>query len=290
MIRIIIIFQFVFLIFTHQNLLSSNLLMNKYYESLFSSRYNDTRSILSEMSRQYENDPETKFAYANFMLIMYETTSHDEKYCSSCKNYSNEAIEMIRKKKDYNYDDVYNMISVKSILLKIKILNKNYITAAKDIKDIISFFEFALNHEDNNKMKLISGMYNYYVEIAKEDYPIIYPILIFYPSGDKQKGLNLLKECSKTKERIISIKSSLFLARIYRNDEKIYTESKYYFENLLSEYPDNLIWRHEYISTLARFNKNNEAEIQRKLLVEKLNASVHINDEQRKFFLTDYKY
>jgi hypothetical protein len=48
---------------------------------------------------------------------------------------------------------------------------------------------FALENDHNYKMKLIAGMYNFHIENAKEDYPVIYPIAIFYPTGNKVKGV-----------------------------------------------------------------------------------------------------
>jgi hypothetical protein len=41
---------------------------------------------------------------------------------------------------------------------------------------------------------------------------------------------------------------------------------------------------------LVKFNKSEEAEIQRKILAEKVNSSIHINEEQQTFFLAEYKY
>jgi tetratricopeptide (TPR) repeat protein len=158
------------------------------------------------------------------------------------------------------------------------------------MKEIITYFEYALKHNEDDKMKMISGMYNYHVENAKDDYPVIYPVLIFYPSGNKEKGLKMLKECTKSADRNISVRSMFYLARIYRNDEKDYSQSKFYFEKLLTLYPENLVWRHEYISTLKRFNKLSEAETHQKILDEKIQVSKQINDEQKIFLQSEYKY
>ena len=279
----------VFFIFSAQNVYGFNELLIRFHESMYSGKYNETRAILSELTKNYSDRAETKLALANYMLLMYETSSYNDTYLTTCKKYSEQAVEIIKKSQEMGNDEVFNIISAKAIILKVRVLHRNYLTAAKDLKNIISFFEYALQHEENDKMKIISGMYNYHIETAKEDYPVIYPVVIFYPSGNKQKGLRLLNECTSIQDRNISIKSKIYLARIYRNDEKNYVLAKYWFENLLSEFPDNLFWRHEYIATLKRFNKPAEADAQRLILNEKVKNSVHINDEQRKFLQSDLK-
>jgi hypothetical protein len=218
--------------------------------------------------------------------MRYETEENNEKYAALCKNYCDRAVESIQKNKKLGYDEVFHLISAKAILLKIKVNNKNYLAAAKDMKEFMNFFEFALNNEENEKMKVIAGMYNYHIENAKDDYPIIYPVVIFYPKGNKQKGIKQLIECTSIPDKTISIRSKWYLAQIYKNDEKIFSQSKYWFEKLLIEYPDNLIWRKEYINCLKRFNKTEEADTQIKILTDKVKSSEHINNEQKKFFLS----
>jgi len=264
-------------------------LLEKYNESLYSGHYNETRVILSQLNEKYPERIETKLAFANYFLFMYETTKINEKYSNGCKKFTDDAIVKLKEIKNYSNNDVFHIISAKAIQLRIKLLNKNYLSVAKEIGDIIKYFEYALKHSEDTKMKMIAGMYNYHVENAKDDYPIIYPILLFYPSGDKEKGLKMLKECTSVSDKNISIKSMLYLARIYRNDEKIYEKTKYYFEKLLELYPENAVWRHEYIASLKKFGKNKEVEVQKKILDLKLNQSVHLNKEQKSFLSSDLK-
>ncbi len=260
-------------------------LYDTYLESIFSSKYKDTKRILTSLNKNHKNEISTKLAFANFWLVMYETSGEEENYQILCENNAKAAIKLINIKENKSYDDIFHLISAKSILLKIQFDKKNYLKAARGLKDIIKYFKFALDHEENIKMKLISGMYNYYIETAKEDYPIVYPLLLFYPSGDKQKGLRLLKECTKEKDKRVSVRSLLYLARIYYKDEKDLTGSVYYFNRLLNLYPGNLIWRFEYIQSLNKFNKIEDAEKQKEIISNNVNNSIHITNEQKVFFL-----
>jgi len=278
------LFMFTVLLHAFQAKSANTDLMDDYLESMFSGRYKDTKIILEKLNSTSKNNIQTRLAFANFWMLMYETSGENEKYHTLCKQDADFVINSISSKQEHSNDEVFQLISAKSIKLKILMDQKNYLKAVKDIRDIIAYFEYALDHEDNYKMKLIAGMYNYYIETAKEDYPIIYPIAIFYPSGDKQKGIKMIKDCTKVNDKSIRIRSYLYLARIYYRDEKNIQTSAYYYNTLLKQYPDNIVWRYEYLKALEQFNKKEEALIQKEILSEKINNSTHLTMEQRKFF------
>lgn len=276
---------FIFIINSLKIYSNNNDLYTSFLESMFTCRYNDTKKILAHLDKHHSNEFMTKLAFANFWLIMYETSGKADKYLSLCNKNANAVTESIINKKNKTDDDIYFLISAKSILLKIQFNKKNYIKVAGGINDIIKYFEYATEHENNIRMKLISGMYNYYIETAKVDYPVAYPLLLFYPPGDKQKGLRLLKECAKEKDKRIKVRSLLFLARIYCRDEKVFSKSAYYYKKLLNMYPGNLIWRSEYIKCLHKYNYVENAKEQKEILKEKVNESEHLTNEQKDFFL-----
>jgi hypothetical protein len=58
----IVIVLFTFTFFADQNVSATNYMMNKYYETFYLYRFNEKR-IISKMTKQIENDLETKVAY-----------------------------------------------------------------------------------------------------------------------------------------------------------------------------------------------------------------------------------
>ena len=260
-------------------------LYNSYLESMFSFKFNYTRKILYTLKQDHSDEIKTKLAFANFYLLMYETSGEEEKYHVLCKKEAGSVIKMLSNKEQLTNDDVFHLISAKSMILKIQFMKKNYLRAAGELKNIVKQFEYALDHNKNIKMRLISGMYNYYFVLAKEEYPIIYPLIMFYPSGNKEKGLQQLKESTKVEENNISIRSLLYLARIYDRDEKNIILSSYYYKKLLNSYPDNLFWRYEYIKALNHSDQKEKIEKQKQILTDKVSESKHLSNEQKLFFL-----
>jgi len=258
-----------------------NNFLDAYFETMFSGKYKNTTKVLATLKKDSPSEVKTRLAFANYYVVMYQTSGNLEKYNILCKKEADYVNEVLTKKKYLSYDEVYYIITAKSIILKIQIIKKNYLKVAKEFRTILKYFEYATKHEDNIKMKLISGMYNYYIEIAKEDYPVAYPILIFFPSGNKQKGLKMLKECTKSEEKSISVRSNLFLANMYRRDEKSFEDSDYWFKQLLQKYPTNVFWMSEYISMLKEFNKLKEADIQKEKLLVIISESNQLTEEQK---------
>ncbi|MCF6184420.1 MAG: hypothetical protein L3J56_07310 [Bacteroidales bacterium] len=261
--------------------------LDLYFDAVFSGNYPDAKNQLFKIKQKYPKSVKTKLIVADYYSVLFETTGGEDKYYKICKKYSDAAVTQLKKRKINTDNDVFRIISAKSVLLKISVKRKEYLTAAKNMQSIIKYFEYATEHQENEKMKYISGMYHYYVETAKEDYPIIYPILMFYPNGNKTKGLNLLKECTKSSDRNMQTRSLHQLALIYYKDEKNAALSKYYFKKLLKSYPKNLIWQTEYLNALKKFNLIDDYQKQKKIIKNILIKNTFLTETQKKYFLQE---
>lgn len=280
------LYIYVIIIFPFQNVFSQpEQLTDAYFQNIFSGNYPQAKQIILELNKNYPESLKTKLIIANYYAVMYETSNSDEKYFIVCKKYADEAIHKLEKKKALNNEEVYRIISAKSILLKIDVKKKNYLNVAKNMKSVIPHFEYAIKHEKEDfKMKFISGMYNYYVETAKEDYPVIYPILLFYPSGNKEKGLKLMKECTQSKDKNTRARSLLQLAEIYYRDEKNIKTAEIYFEKLLKLYPDNLVWQTEYFKALKKYNLTDKFTYRQQIINQLIKKSTILTEEQKNYF------
>ena len=76
----------------------------------------------------------------------------------------------------------------------------------------------------NYDIYLGTGIYNYYAEVIPNEYPIVKPLLLFVPSGDKAKGLEQLTIASQ-KAKYAAVETSYFLMQIYYAYERDYTKA-----------------------------------------------------------------
>jgi tetratricopeptide (TPR) repeat protein len=81
------------------------------------------------------------------------------------------------------------------------------------------------------------ALYNYYAQWIPENYPMLKPILLFFPKGNKELGIKQLREVSNN-AFYTRTEAQYFLMRIYSEENqpgKAYQLSKYLYET----FPDN---------------------------------------------------
>ncbi len=102
---------------------------------------------------------------------------------------------------------------------------------------------------ENEDVLFGMGIYNYYAAIVPEMYPFVKPLMLFFPEGDKAKGLEQLRRASK-QAKYAKTEASYFLLQILYNFEKQYAEAGLIAADLHTKYPDNPLF-HRYAGRTA---------------------------------------
>jgi len=98
----------------------------------------------------------------------------------------------------------------------------------------------------NRDIQLGTGIYNYFVVAFAEEYPIIKPLLTFFPKGDKKIGILQLKS-SAVYGRYTKYEAEDVLLQIYYQFEKNYYEALNIAQKLHTLFPDNPYF-HRYLA------------------------------------------
>ena len=97
-----------------------------------------------------------------------------------------------------------------------------YLKASLAGKNALKYLNIGKDEEDfSPELLLGKGLFNYYAQWIPEHYPMLKPIMSFFPEGDKSIGIAQLKETSR----------NAFYAR---------TEAQYYLLRILYEEEQNL--------------------------------------------------
>jgi hypothetical protein len=100
---------------------------------------------------------------------------------------------------------------------------KNWRKAAVVGKSALNYLEVSKgNHDLNPELMFGDGLYNYFSIWIPENYPMLKPILLFFPKGDKQLGLQQLRTVSQ-EAFYTRVEAQVFLMRIlasYENDRR----------------------------------------------------------------------
>ncbi|MDB9724823.1 hypothetical protein OAA90_00410 [Salibacteraceae bacterium] len=170
---------------------------------------------------------------------------------------SNQLIEKhIKWLETFNEDKSINIQKLKLLNAylfrsRVQLLDDNYLTALSDLRKCILVME-DLNKQNYNsdELQLVNALYNYYHDFAYQNYFLLRPILMSYPKGNMQEGLDSLKYLSENSNWAVEAEATYFLAKIYLESEEKPNESMFYTKILLSKYPNNIIYSVKYAKAL----------------------------------------
>ncbi len=112
----------------------------------------------------------------------------------------------------------------------------------------------------NSDILLGTGIYNYYAHVIPERYPIVKPVMVFFPAGDKQKGIQQLLEASQ-KAEYAAIEATYFLLQLYYMYEKQFERALELSSSLHKRFPNNVLFQRYLGRTLIVLAKWDEAFI-----------------------------
>lgn len=122
---------------------------------------------------------------------------------------------------------------------------EQYLQAARDGLRSLPLLEKSSQLEPSNKDILFGqGIYNYFADVMPQRHAIIRPVMAFLPDGDRQRGLDQLREVAEH-GRYARAEAAYFLAQIYRIFERDNRAALPYLQSLHARYPDNALF-HRY--------------------------------------------
>lgn len=87
------------------------------------------------------------------------------------------------------------------------------------------------------------GLYNYYVEVMKEDYPMLSPIISVFAQGNKKVGLWMLEKSAR-EAQYAKVEAQYELMKVYYSYEKNYVRAHAFAQHLVNKYPNNVQFLH----------------------------------------------
>jgi tetratricopeptide (TPR) repeat protein len=189
----------------------------------------------------------------------------------------NRVIELADNILDKNEND-FNALFYKGGALGyrglLRSIRDSWIKAAEDGKEALNLFHRAIELQPGNKNALFGiGIYNYFADYVPEKYPMLKPLLIIFPKGDKVKGLLQIKEIANG-DGYASTEALYTLAYLYISFEKNFIESEIYSKILFELFPENPIFEKYLCSSYIGLAKFAEATEGWKSILQKCETKV----------------
>ena len=137
---------------------------------------------------------------------------------------------------------------------------KNWGRAATAGKWALRYLEKTKGNESFSPEILFGdALFNYYSIWMRENYPMLKPILMFFPKGDKQLGIEQMEEVSKN-AFYTRIEAIYFLMRIKAFEEQKTYDALRLGKQVFQKYPNNAYFHRFYAQMLYTIGQYQEAE------------------------------
>jgi tetratricopeptide (TPR) repeat protein len=151
-------------------------------------------------------------------------------------------VDICEKRLDENPDDVAAMFfkgGAVGFRGRLRANRGKWLGAVNDGIVALPLVRKAYELDPNNYDVLLGiGIYNYYASVIPDRYPIVKPAMIFFPSGDRKKGLEQLRQAS-LHAKYAQVEATYFLMQNYFTYEKDYSRALELARKLHEKYPNN---------------------------------------------------
>ena len=175
------------------------------------------------------------------ILIDIDDESRDERFYRKLQT----VIDMCDVRLDAHEDDLTGLffkggaIGFRGRLLATR---KNWVKAANDGREALPIVKAAGRLAPKNAdVTLGLGIYNYYADVLPEKYPVLKPLMLFLPNGDRARGIQQLR-FTASKARYANWEAMSFLVQLYAGYESKPSAALPFARILADEFPRNPVF------------------------------------------------
>ncbi|MBO6575376.1 MAG: tetratricopeptide repeat protein [Rhodothermales bacterium] len=134
-----------------------------------------------------------------------------------------------------------------------------WLRAARDGKEALDLvFDVSDRDPANPDFQFGMGVYWYFAEAIPEEYPVVKPVMYFFPDGDREKGLAELHRVAQT-ATFVGTEAAYFLLQIYMQYEPDFERSRDMVGLLRQRHPANAFFHTLEGRVLTRFGRHHSA-------------------------------
>jgi tetratricopeptide (TPR) repeat protein len=179
------------------------------------------------------------------ILSNFEDESHDKEFLAAL----DKVVDMCETRLDKDENDVTALFfkgGAVGFKGRLRANRGSWLAAANDGLVALPAIRKAFKLDPANSDVLLGmGIYNYYAEVIPGQYPIIKPVMIFLPGGDKKIGLEQL-ELAAQKAHYAKVEAMYFLLQTYFTYERQFVRALEIAQELHNKYPRNPLFHRMY--------------------------------------------
>ncbi len=221
-------------------------LAEKGIKEIYNIKFTDAEKTFRQMIADYPEHPAGRFFLAMIdwwkILLDVDDESHDEIFFQKLEDVIYQCDEILEKEPE-NVDALFFKGGAIGFRGRLRAYRESWIKAADDGREALPIVERAAQLDPANlDVQLGFGIYNYYASVIPDQYPLLKPLMIFFPSGDKEKGIQQLINTAQH-GKYARYEARYFLTTLYYNYENNPYKAAEYALMLKDDFPDNPIFQ-----------------------------------------------
>jgi len=193
----------------------------------------------------YPNHPAGRFFIAMIdwwkVLLDLDVETYDEKFYQRIEDVIYNC-EQILEKNPKNIDALFFKGGAIGFRGRLRAYRESWLKAADDGREALPIVEQASILDPNNvDVQLGFGIYNYYAEVIPDQYPLLKPLMIFFPDGNRQKGIEQLTNTALN-GKYAKYEARYFLMTLYYTYENNPYKADEFATMLVNDFPNNPIF------------------------------------------------
>lgn len=230
---------------------------------IYGIKFADAEKTFSVVEKEYALHPAGKFFKAMItwwrIAVELDNENLDEKFYDQLEQVIDQCDEILDNNSK-NADAMFFKGGALGFRGRLRAIRESWLKAAMDGKEGLNLIIKAFQVNPKNiDLQLGFGIYHYYADVIPKKYPAVKPLMVLFPSGDKNRGIRELENVAFN-GRYARIESLYFLMTIYFGDEFDNDNAIKYLNILLKDFPDNPVFQRYYGATLYRKNEFEKSE------------------------------
>lgn len=246
--------------------------------NLYNFKYDKAEKQFRSLRRRYPQHPMPYFllGLSTWWKIM-PTSFGSKQYDNIFYAYMDTAItkaETLYKADDKNYEASFFLSAAYGFDARLHAERRDWRKATVSSKRSLDYLQKSQEANGLSPEFLFGqALFNYYAVWIPENYPLLKPVLLFFPKGNKSLGLNQLRTVA-AKGFYTSTEAKVFLMKILNNEEGNGAEAMPVARQLAVEYPDNAYFQRFYALLTFREGKFMDCENTSKAILANLNKGM----------------
>ena len=223
--------------------------VKKGIDYIYNIQFDSAEVVFKNLMLDYPESPAGRFFLAMIdwwrIAIDPENESLDNLFFEKLEDVIYHCDQILKKDKK-NLDAIFFKGGSIGFRGRLRGLRDSWIKAADDGREALPLLQLAWSIDSTNHDLLFGmGIYNYFAEVIPDEFPYIKPLMIFFPKGNKQLGIQQLQIAAE-KAKYASIEAMYFLLYIYYHYEEDLYQARKFAAYLHEKYPMNPIF-HRYL-------------------------------------------